>query len=838
MTTSSKSSKSKENIDSSRVAMVWDPKNPYVLKYVDNQFRRQEKSSNGHSLPVLKQTPALNGIGCSDPELAALGAMIDATEHFYQDKDQQLIGSTEACQQLSLQYRRALRSCLADIVATLTENQQVNMDLDADNEDYQVNMELLKATYLVLHISDIFLPLIPRSLSSLTRLDTNLAWNQPGRITANFVRYLRIQHYSSPNASPLFHEIQGAHQPEGYGRRYWELVEGFIISGSLTQAWDLLQRHSLYQLGLHMQSKQEARGADENMNSEEYFLAKRAMEMVHAMETIQEIMSRAPLPGGRNSETDDSVTLGYPEEVLDDMDVYADDFAVQPSDYNKWELRASSLNMSAMYGLQHQTVMDKYRTWQDFVKETRRTLPPGRLPELTRILSLLSGDFSEYTFTHWSEALLADLLYRKPDMRPRDLVKRARKFIRLHSPELKPNLEPIMSIMEGNAAKAIYLLQTYGGRSGAALPATTTALIYNLFMESDILRPENMVHLTNHLYEAAEAIVASMQDTHVGVTFATRLLLPFVLHDGNRVLLANICEMLGHYFPQTDQDAITLINLCRPLLEKKSTGALDACSDLVLARHRCHINSIDYSNATNWIVKGIALEYQLERPGSCCRTLASQSLQMAEALIKAAAEKNLSGNGITEDYLSAKQVMLVLAETSSTLYAIPETELLVSAVSIYEAIHHGAEGRSTVAKEVIRALQSVSDRLTYIRTNISAPRMHVWLLQIAGNLLEMEIGLGSATVSTFGKEDLSVLSERLQVLNTMPSTQLPNVDVAHLDKLFLNALGWTEMKVNNQLKERRTFSWDGAKYGHIHSIDLGSYPKDKQEVVVRMMLDD
>jgi hypothetical protein len=335
--------------------------------------------------------------------------------------------------------------------------------------EYRINLNLLQATYTILHISDVFLPLIPVS-SSLMPMSPDSAWNQQGRITAEFVRYLRIHHYTPPYASPVFQELQSARQPEGFGRPFWELVEGFIVTGSLTQAWDLLQRHSMYQRGAQLQREQEDLGVDENMDSEEFFLAKRAAETFRTFEAIHDIMIRAPLPGGRNLDHDESVSLGLPVEELDDLGVYSDELSVQPSDYRQWEHPTSTV--SASYSLQQQSIMDKYRTWQDYVKETRRTLPPGRGSELTQILALLSGDFSDYTFTTWSEALLADLLFRTPDMRPRDLVKRARKFIRIYSPELKHELTPILSIMEGNAANAIHLLHAFGGTNGAAVPTT------------------------------------------------------------------------------------------------------------------------------------------------------------------------------------------------------------------------------------------------------------------------------------------------------------------------------------------------------------------------------
>lgn len=429
----------------------------------------------------------MQGVGCSDAELAALGTIIDATEDFYREYDQRLIGKLEACQQLSLQYRRALRQCLSELTGGQEDDGDQAMETDkkddAEDETSMINTELLRATYTVLHISDIFLPLIPSS-SSFMLMDSD-SWSQPGRVTAEFVRYLRMQHYTPPEVTaPLYSEIMEARQPEGFDHIFWEIVESYVVSGCLTQAWNLLQRHSMYQFALQMRRRREEFGGDENTpeSQQDYYVAKRAAETYSAFELIRDIMSRAPLPGGRDLEVDELLSLGYSEEVLDDVEVYSDHLPVQPSDFRHWEYNATmSSTTSALFGIQQQGALEKFQTWQEYIKEARRSIPPGQVPELTRILNIMSGDFSDYTFKHWCEALLADLLYCKPDIRPRDIVKRARKFIRLHNPDSQNDLEPILSIMEGDAIKAILLLSVLGGASGAALPATMVSIIVHTF---------------------------------------------------------------------------------------------------------------------------------------------------------------------------------------------------------------------------------------------------------------------------------------------------------------------------------------------------------------------
>jgi hypothetical protein len=420
------------------------------------ESERGSPSNTNAPAVILQPCSFFKACGCSDPELAALEKMIQANQEFYEEFDHRLVGDLEACKQLSQQYRAAVRECLCDM--------QRDDDTMMETED-DTNLELLIASYTVMHISDIFLPLIPASMGFY--VDHESPWNQPGKVTAEMVRYLRIQHTPRLNEGQ-YEEIRQARQPEGYDKIYWNLVEEFVVRGCLEQAWDLLSRHSMYQLALEKHHR-------DSGNNDQY-LAKLTEETRHAFETVREIMSRAPLPGGRNRLQDLIGSLGYPEnETYEDVDFYSEDLPVRPSDFRLWE--ATGTTMSSMYILSNKEIMDKYRTWQEYVKMARSNLHFGRVPELRRLLAIMAGDFTEYVFDNWSDAFLADLLYRKPDFRPRDLSKRAVKFIKEYNPHMLSTLQPIICIMEGNAVQSINLLHVLGGASGAALPATMVRML-------------------------------------------------------------------------------------------------------------------------------------------------------------------------------------------------------------------------------------------------------------------------------------------------------------------------------------------------------------------------
>lgn len=361
------------------------------------------------------------------------------------------------------------------------------------------------------------------------------------------------------------------------------------------------------------------------------------------------------------------------------------------------------------------------------------------------------------------------------------------------------------------------------------------ALIYNLFVEANIINMDDKMHQTNYLCEAATSILASISDVSVGASLAVRLLSPFILHDGNRVLLASVCDLLGHYFPKSDADAMNMIALCRPLTEKKSIAALDACTDLALARYRVHVNAMDFTTASQWLIDGIALEVSLERPGACCRTLACLCSEMSTRLLKPKLE-NDSFLG-RDEYLSIKQVSETIKSETRLLEMIPETRVLLLAVPIYESLIQVDEQQVFPSTEIVEAMRWVTNATTGVRSPNVAFRFHQWLLHMAHTILKSEIDRDITSVSSFGKEGLQVLMASLQIYRA--SLLRKKTNMVDFEKILLKALARAELSTNKQLRHRRSFSvWDAPAYMHIRSVDLDSCSRDTQEAVVRMMLDD
>ena len=92
-----------------------------------------------------------------------------------------------------------------------------------------------------------------------------------------------------------------------------------------------------------------------------------------------------------------------------------------------------------------------------------------KVPQLATILAILNGDFSSLDFDHWAEQVLAELLYKTPNIRPSDLHIRAQEAMQAFDDTVGNQM--VLSVMKGNAPKLVELLHETGGGSGAALPA-------------------------------------------------------------------------------------------------------------------------------------------------------------------------------------------------------------------------------------------------------------------------------------------------------------------------------------------------------------------------------
>jgi len=292
------------------------------------------------------------------------------------------------------------------------------------------------------------------------------------------------------------------------------LIYSFLTPFFGGTAWRVLSRHSLYAA-----ATSNGGYGDEDDSS---FAAIRA-----EFDLLRFLLSRAPLPGGRNDAHDDGLPVesddndGEGEASDDDVDVMMDfdlndSLDVNPADYKLWESSVASSSAASdpfgggtaatmMMGFGASTLdniaLRRHRQWQDFVKEKRRTsfLWSRRIPQIDSILAILSGDLSNVKFDSWAGQFCAELLYVNPALRPSDFSARIRRIrkdlVKAGSASAAATEEEtgpekvLLKIMKGEAGEAIQALWQLGGCSSAALPSTLVRTmihfaLYHLLVDS------------------------------------------------------------------------------------------------------------------------------------------------------------------------------------------------------------------------------------------------------------------------------------------------------------------------------------------------------------------
>lgn len=387
-----------------------------------------------------------DGVGCNTFETSALMELLDARDIYLQSSD----ATGTAVRIVSRAYRKALAECVQGWEAEVTETEQENL-------------ELLKITYAVTHLSETFL-LTPSNESFLTSYYESTS-NLPGAVTADTIRYLRLHHMVDCTAivdDALMEDLEHSIQPDQLdgGEPYWSLVESFVIRGCLQDAWALLSRHSLRRM---------AAEALTLGTIDEYQAATLAQDQ-EGFRALEALLLSAPLPGGRTDEFDAEFQLeedtNHQQELLE---------GIPPSAFRLWESNMSNRGSGDHpISFQANAALLVYHSWQQAVKALPEVqLLKRRIPQLSRILAILTGDFKGVEFESWAEELCAELLYKMPNLRLADMNVRATRIMKSYDAAegLESVNEMILSIMKGNAGRVVEVLHELGGGSGAALPA-------------------------------------------------------------------------------------------------------------------------------------------------------------------------------------------------------------------------------------------------------------------------------------------------------------------------------------------------------------------------------
>ena len=321
-----------------------------------------------------------------------------------------------------LQIQMAVEECIHDW-------QQEESSLSDQDEQ---NLELLEWTLSIFQLTNV----------------CYLSGKNRNNISADMVRFLR----SSSNV--VLPEIElpddwqtclssDKMEEQDY---YWPIVYRLIQRGCLYDVWALLSRHSAHRLSI----------ATTTTTTANPIRTKDAQ----AFQAIRHVLLSAPIPGGIH---------GSSSEEEDKHDGENDR---HPS--HLWDTSSSSsYHTHAAYR--------SFQNWQHSIVEllqqdaSIRELT-RRIPQLKIVWKLLLGQYSNESLS-WSEVLLYELLYVKPNQSKHALI----TSINSNQQEKEEN-KIFMDILQGHVCKAIEALYSFGGSSGAALPsALVRTLSYSYF---------------------------------------------------------------------------------------------------------------------------------------------------------------------------------------------------------------------------------------------------------------------------------------------------------------------------------------------------------------------
>ena len=519
----------------------------------------------------------------------------------------------------------------------------------------------------------------------------------------------------------------------------------------------------------------------------------------------------------------------------------------QPSDESEYH---SPSVLPEVY--QPNSAMSIFHTWQEVIK--REAFPSSgsagglgvgggnggalgalfrRFPPLQQILSVLVGkvppNIANDPSLTWSESLLMELLFLRPDISPEDIAVRANAIMSRKGDGSKHALdEIILSIMGGSAGQVVEtMFSLCGGSSGAALPTTVTSLLCNLLIDAECISSEetnsSSVNIqTELLILAAEAILSSFsvqEQSNVGVRAAVRLLLPYAPPkriEGKVVyeprISATIAEAISHRLPDTDAEARDLLHLCEEAIRLGSVRIADACESMAFSRASFHRSQGHLHRQVYWLLRGMEIQSN-ELPAQFQRTFGFACRRQFDALCEKSAndlismlaattyitngESKLEEEAFVSVFQAARNVLEAVVQDedmASLLKGHMEANLLKYVVDI--ALADALGGSTKMASDIVRCLEErclTGDEYGGVVSTLANPKMYANLLHISVAILHKEESLFAGTMESttcaFSVHGMHILMARLtQVLSwegiTTSSSAIPKTPTKERKEYF------------------------------------------------------
>lgn len=495
------------------------------------------------------------------------------------------------------------------------------MNQDDEAKLAEESIELLKLTHAIVQLCETFLLDEADNDGGDIQLSLLNSGNTSGAATADTVRYLRYNLMTDANSyleaklenGMGMEQLLEMDQPEYYNPSddgngtgmtpYWCLVRKLVLRGCLNEAWAVLSRHSACKRSTEVVDKRGGYGVDPTV-----------LDDNEAFALIQALLLSAPIPGGRDEINDDGLGLDEEEEMEEQE--FLD--GIEPSAYKQWDADEQGLDFNI------HAIMNLHKSWKNTVKEMVMTNAPlrnlmHRLPMIQNCVwdVILNTSKCYQSDDVWAERLNAELIYVQPMISKEDIHIRAADHMKQSSAQLNrdqaiTDVEDILlQIMKGNAGVVIQALNSYGGGSSAALPATMTALLCNLLVESGKIELSQLsFDIETELFlSASSAILSSfaMQNHNdVGVKLATHLLRPHVIPENTRVT-AFVAETLSRHWPKSDAETKSLLESCKDSVSRGNRRILDACDSLAFSRSMHYVQTGDVEKSVSFLMRGIEM---------------------------------------------------------------------------------------------------------------------------------------------------------------------------------------------------------------------------------------
>jgi hypothetical protein len=616
--------------------MAFDPKFPSAY-YVNNSYQSNQNQSFRFILSD-------DGTGCNSEETSALYKLLDARDEYYTTHKEESVMDMREARRLSRKYRQILLECQTLWRDRLNLNQREISDENDHggdsttmeiSEDYHTtdilrreegNLALFESTLGILQLSEIYLLGPTQDGDNFDEINTS------GIVTADTVRFLR-QNYMQSAFSSIQHllpqsmsldEFLSQTRPEDYTplhreqnlTPFWILIRKLVIRGCLEETWDILKTHSVFRRCEDCMSQEMITSTPSSTLSNDY----------EAFHLTKILLLTAPLPGGINSLDDSGLFLlddfeeksieMYDQESYENISSFS--FKLWDIDFDNSKKLSNQPTSEFTASFNIHMAYKVYTSWKKSMINKLKTnvILLNRIPALKTCiwdLILYPSDNLIHTNDSWSEILAYELIYIQPDIKKEDVHIRWSAAInrRITEKRMVSILDVPKLIMEGNASIALECLHTWGGKSGAALPSLQTCLFCDLLTKTNRIQPfvEDYDLHTELLLHASSSIISSFASQfhhHIGIHISTRLLLPYADPDNNRVN-AQLSEHLSHHYPKSDDDADSLISLCRPLIDLGSRRLLDACELFTSCRAQYHERTGQMKTTAFWLLKGINL---------------------------------------------------------------------------------------------------------------------------------------------------------------------------------------------------------------------------------------